>query len=81
MHPPVERDRIDLLGVLANFPRMHILIINCNLNELARAQYEEVCNDLAPAFATVPEQRESAIGRERLPRWHLSMEVVRMDRL
>ena len=43
-----------MLGVLAKFPRMHILTINCNLNELARAQYEEVCNELAPAFAAVP---------------------------
>jgi hypothetical protein len=31
-----------LLGVLAKFPRMHILIINCNLN------------GLAPACAAVP---------------------------
>ena len=33
---------------------MHILIINFNLHELARAQYEEVCNDLAATFAAVP---------------------------
>ena len=33
---------------------MHILIINFNLNELARAQYEEVCDELAPAFAAIP---------------------------
>jgi len=33
---------------------MHILIINFNLHELARAQYEEVCNELAPVFAAVP---------------------------
>jgi len=33
---------------------MHILIINFNLNELSRAQYEGVCDELASTFAAVP---------------------------
>lgn len=33
---------------------MHILIINFNLHELAREQYEGVCDELAPTFAAVP---------------------------
>ena len=33
---------------------MHILIINFNLNDLTRAQYEEVCDSLAETFAGVP---------------------------
>ena len=33
---------------------MHILIINFNLNDLSRAQYEEVCDSLAETFAAVP---------------------------
>ena len=33
---------------------MHILIINFNLNELSREQYEGVCDELASAFAAVP---------------------------
>ncbi|MEE2888376.1 MAG: YdhR family protein [Planctomycetota bacterium] len=33
---------------------MHILIINFNLHELGRDQYEAVCNDLAAVFAAVP---------------------------
>ena len=33
---------------------MHILIINFNLHELGREQYEGVCAELAPTFAAVP---------------------------
>ena len=33
---------------------MHILIINFNLNELSRSQYEGVCDELAATFAAVP---------------------------
>lgn len=33
---------------------MHTLIINFNLHELARDQYEAVCGELAPIFAGVP---------------------------
>lgn len=33
---------------------MHILIINFNLNDLSRTQYEEVCDSLAETFAAVP---------------------------
>ena len=33
---------------------MHTLIINFNLHELARDQYEAVCAELAPVFAGVP---------------------------
>lgn len=33
---------------------MHILIINFNLNDLTREQYEAVCNEVAEAFAAVP---------------------------
>ena len=33
---------------------MHILIINFNLNGIDRAQYEGVCDEVAPAFAAVP---------------------------
>jgi quinol monooxygenase YgiN len=33
---------------------MNILIINFNLNGLARADYEQVCADLAPTFAAIP---------------------------
>ena len=33
---------------------MHILIINFNLNGIDRAQYESVCDEVAPAFAAVP---------------------------
>ena len=65
MHPPVDRGRIDLLGVLAKFPRMHILTINCNLNELARAQYEEVCNDLGTRLRRRPRSRGRVLSAER----------------
>ena len=33
---------------------MHILIINFNLNDLERDQYEAVCAEVAPAFADIP---------------------------
>ncbi len=33
---------------------MHILIINFNLNGIDRAQYESICDEVAPAFAEVP---------------------------
>ena len=33
---------------------MHIMIINFNLNDLEREQYETVCAEVAPAFAAVP---------------------------
>ncbi|MCH2141244.1 MAG: YdhR family protein [Phycisphaerales bacterium] len=33
---------------------MHILIINFNLNNLSRSEYEAVCNEVAPAFAEIP---------------------------
>ena len=33
---------------------MHILIINFNLNDLERDQYEAVCAEVASAFADVP---------------------------
>ena len=34
--------------------RMHILIINFNLNDLGRSDYEAVCDEVAEAFAGVP---------------------------
>ena len=33
---------------------MHIMIINFNLNDLEREQYETVCDEVAPALAAVP---------------------------
>jgi heme-degrading monooxygenase HmoA len=33
---------------------MHIQIINFHLKELSEADYREVCDELAPAFADVP---------------------------
>ena len=33
---------------------MHILIINFNLNELSREQYESVCGEFASTFAALP---------------------------
>ena len=33
---------------------MHILIINFSLEGVDRAQYEEICDEVAPAFAEVP---------------------------
>ena len=33
---------------------MHVLIINFNLNGLDDAQYERLCEQAAPAFASVP---------------------------
>ena len=33
---------------------MQALIINFNLHEITRSDYEGVCNELAPAFAAVP---------------------------
>ena len=36
------------------FFRMHILIINFNLHEITREQYEGVCDELAPTFASIP---------------------------
>ena len=33
---------------------MHILIINFNLQDLSRAQFEEACQDLAQTFAEIP---------------------------
>jgi len=33
---------------------MHILIINFNLNELERSEYEAVCDEVSEAFAAVP---------------------------
>lgn len=33
---------------------MHILIINFNLNNLSRTEYEAVCNEVSAAFAAVP---------------------------
>ena len=33
---------------------MHILIINFNLNGIDRAEYEGICDEVAPAFAAVP---------------------------
>ena len=33
---------------------MHILIINFNLNDLARPEYEAVCDEVSEAFATIP---------------------------
>ena len=34
--------------------QMNILVINFNLNGLSRADYEQVCADLAPTFAAIP---------------------------
>ena len=33
---------------------MHILIINFNLNNLPRSEYEAVCDEVSSAFAAVP---------------------------
>ena len=33
---------------------MHILIINFNLQDLSRAQFEEACQELAQTFAELP---------------------------
>ena len=33
---------------------MHILIINFNLKDLARPEYEAVCDEVSEAFAAVP---------------------------
>jgi len=33
---------------------MHVLIINFNLQDLSRADYEASCGELAPAFAAIP---------------------------
>lgn len=33
---------------------MHILIINFNLNDITRAEYEAVCDEVAPEFAAIP---------------------------
>ena len=33
---------------------MHILIINFNLNDLSRTEYEAVCDEVSFAFAAVP---------------------------
>ncbi|MCH2144903.1 MAG: YdhR family protein [Phycisphaerales bacterium] len=33
---------------------MHILIINFNLEGITRAEYESVCDEVAPAFAAIP---------------------------
>jgi len=33
---------------------MHILIINFNLNELSRPEYEAVCDEVSGAFAAIP---------------------------
>ena len=33
---------------------MHILIINFNLHELARPEYEVVCDEVSEAFAAIP---------------------------
>jgi len=33
---------------------MHILIVNFSLEGVDRAQYEEICDEVAPAFAEVP---------------------------
>ena len=33
---------------------MHILIINFNLHELPRADYEAVCDEVSEAFASIP---------------------------
>ena len=34
--------------------RMHILIINFNLNDITRSEYEAVCAEVAPEFAAIP---------------------------
>tara|TARA_Y100001934_G_C12335821_1_gene767528 strand:- start:881 stop:991 length:111 start_codon:yes stop_codon:yes gene_type:complete len=34
---------------------MHIQVINFNLEDSTRAEYEVVCNELADAFAALPE--------------------------
>jgi heme-degrading monooxygenase HmoA len=34
--------------------KMHILIINFNLQEMSQAQYLEVCDEVATAFADIP---------------------------
>ncbi len=33
---------------------MHILVINFNLHDLSREQYEGVCDELASTFASIP---------------------------
>lgn len=33
---------------------MHVLIVNFNLQGIDRSQYEEVCNEVAPAFGELP---------------------------
>ncbi len=33
---------------------MHILVINFNLHDLSREQYESVCDELASTFASIP---------------------------
>ena len=33
---------------------MHILIINFNLHDLPRTDYEAVCNEVSEAFAAIP---------------------------
>ena len=33
---------------------MHVLIINFNLNDITRAEYEIVCAEVAPEFAAIP---------------------------
>ncbi|MCH2134657.1 MAG: YdhR family protein [Phycisphaerales bacterium] len=33
---------------------MHILIINFNLNDISRTDYEAVCDEVAEAFAGIP---------------------------
>ena len=33
---------------------MHILIINFNLEGITRAEYETICDEVAPVFAEVP---------------------------
>ena len=33
---------------------MHILVINFNLQDLSRADYEAGCDSVAPAFAAIP---------------------------
>ena len=33
---------------------MHIQVVNFNLEDISRAEYESVCNELAGAFAALP---------------------------
>ena len=33
---------------------MHVLIVNFNLQGVSRAKYEELCDELAPAFSEIP---------------------------